>query len=70
MFCLKHSILVLMHMYLQNPMHEKDHKMENNSKNNHYQPESGSDSSPDDSSNALIGQVNFKPHFVSELLIF
>lgn len=61
---------MLMDIYLQNPMHEKEHKMEKNSKKNHHQPESGSASSPNDSSNGLIGQVNFRPHFMSELFIF
>ncbi|KAH6806565.1 hypothetical protein C2S51_031396 [Perilla frutescens var. frutescens] len=41
----------------KNPMHEKEHKMEKNPKKIHHQPESGSASSPNGSSNGLVGQV-------------
>lgn len=45
-------------MYLQNLVHEKEHKIPEKLD---HPPESGSVNPPNDSSNGLLGQVNFKP---------
>lgn len=44
--------------YLQNLVHDKEHKI---LKKLDHQRESGSGNSPSDSSNGLLGQVNFEP---------